>query len=282
MSDGFIVKPLKCNLCGHQLPVMGQFVTFQCATCFSYWVLTQNGLAPITVYRAMDNTEIEEEPMYLPFWVIAVNSTSYRKQMETITSELQKISQTILNTNLQLEEDQLERLAVNNPDLDKGLVKTAIVCEASATKKVPTSSEMNYMLNRIRGTAMYIIYVPAFQSQNTFAYLKVGRLFTKRQPPYKIEKSAGLGHSILCALQAEEAVALMDFIFYATLPDSIQQNGDFLKTIHLEPDSSPRLIEFPFIRRGAGLFSLIGGFTISSRLVDGLPSPKQPTASSKA
>ncbi len=271
MDDGFIVKPLKCNHCGHQLPVMGQFVTFQCTTCFNYWVLTPEGLAPITVYRAIHDADIEQEPLYLPFWAIAVDSDSYRKQMEVITGELQKVSQAIINTNIQLEDDQIERLASCNPDLDIGLIKTSIVCEASTTKKIPSSSEINYLLSRIRGTATYLIYVPAFQSRNTFTYLKVGRLLTKRQPSFKIEKSRGLGHRILCALQADEAVALMDFIFIATLPDSIQQNGDFLKDIHIEPDGSPRLIEFPFEHRGTHLLCLLGNFTISRRLVDGLP-----------
>jgi len=81
--------------------------------------------------------------------------------------------QAIINTNIQLEDDQLEQLAGCNPDLDIGLIRTSIVCEASTTKKIPSSSEINYMLNRMRGTAPYFIYIPAFQSQNTFAYLKV-------------------------------------------------------------------------------------------------------------
>jgi hypothetical protein len=234
--------------------------------------LTSEGLAPITVYRAMhDGGDYGDEPLHLPFWVIAVDGASYQEQIDRITGRLQQASRIILDTDIRLDEEQIKRLAMSNPDLDIGLAKTAIVCEASTTKRLPTSSEIAYMRRRITESSTSFIYVPAFRSPNTFAYLKVGNLMTRRQPAYTMTKSAGLGRPVLCALRADEAVELMDYIFIATLPDSIQQNGDVLTSIHLEPDGSPRLVELPFERRGAHLRSCLGGFTISSRLVDGIP-----------
>jgi len=112
------------------------------------------------------------------------------------------------------------------------------------------------------------IYIPAFRSPNTYAYLKVGRLLTRLQPSFGIVRSEGDGRPVLCALRVNEAVALVDFIFFAALPDSVQRRGETLEKVRLHPTRPPRLIEFPFTARGASLVSVIGGFWISGRLVE--------------
>ena len=59
MKDAFTVRPLRCDHCGSELPVMGQFVTFQCQNCFKYWILSPDGLKPIQVYRALPKGDPE-------------------------------------------------------------------------------------------------------------------------------------------------------------------------------------------------------------------------------
>jgi hypothetical protein len=277
MTDGFIVKPLQCSHCGNELPVMGQFVTFQCETCFHYFVLSPDGLKPITVYRAAPRLEHETDPAYLPFWVIEVSADEFRSMTNRVIDELRSISREILQTDFKMEESGLENLLIDNSELDTGLLKAQIVTEAAKAGRTPSSGEINYLLNRISGSKSFNIYVPAFLSLNTYAYLKVGRLFTSRQPSYTIERSAGLGRPVLCALQADEAVSLMDFIFFATLPESILGNADFIQRIHLEPAGQPRLVEFPFEVRGASLVSLIDELWISRKLVEQL-SERETTA----
>ena len=270
MSDGFIVKPLKCGHCGHELPVMGQFVTFRCGTCLKYWVLSADGLKPVTVYRALLPEEAGVDTVYLPFWIIEMDKAAFRRRTEEVMSGLKETAQTILQTTVQAEDDAFEIDRLEQPDLDIGLIKARFVSEAGRTNRLLTSSESSYLSRRIEGDGPYYIFVPSFLSYNTYAYLKVGKLLTRTQPAFRTEKSAGLGKPVLCALQADEAIALIDFIFFATLPDSIQSNGDFLKAIRLDPVGAPYLVEFPFEHRGASLASLIGDFTISSRLVEGL------------
>jgi hypothetical protein len=142
----------------------------------------------------------------------------------------------------------------------------------SGAGTAPPTSEIKYLFERLESLGVLRVYIPAFRSLNTYAYLKVGRLLTRIQPSFALERSEGTGHAILCALRAEEAVALMDFIFFATLPGSIQSNGAFLEKIHLRPARPPRLVEFPFRERGASLVSIIGGFWISGKLVEGIES----------
>jgi len=141
-----------------------------------------------------------------------------------------------------------------------------------AANTFPATSEISYLSERLAGLGVLRVYIPAFRSLNTYAYLKVGRLLTRIQPSFALERSEGSGRTILCALLAEQAVALMDFIFFATLPGSIQSNGDLLEQVHLKPMRPPCLIEFPFVERGASLVSIIGGFWISGRLVEGVES----------
>jgi hypothetical protein len=252
MTDTLCIRPLRCDHCGCELPVMGQLVTFQCPGCFRYWVLAGDGLEPIAVFRAAppeggpaaDAGPDAAAPVYLPFWIAEIDPSAVKRQIETAVEELQGATQAMLGTGF----------------------------EGDCAPRMPASSEIAYLSGRLGSMGSLRIFVPAFKSLNTYAYLKVGRLFTRIQPAYTLERSDGAGRPVLCALRAEEAVPLVDFIFFATLPESIQTNGDLLERIRLAPERPPRLVEFPFRTRGASLVSIIGGFWISGRLVEGVGS----------
>jgi len=248
MTETLCIKPLRCGHCGHELPVMGQLVTFQCPDCCRYWVLSRDSIEPVTVFRAAaagpDSGETAGECIYLPFWVVEIDGAGLKTRIEEAVRELQSTTQAVMLTGY----------------------------EGESVKNVPATSEITHLASRIESLEAFKVYVPAFKSLNTYAYLKVGRLLTRIQPSFALERSDGAGHPVLCALRAEEAVALIDFIFFATLPESIQSNGDFLQRIFLSPARPPRLVEFPFKERGASLVSIIGGFWISGRLVQGVES----------
>lgn len=274
MKDAFTVLPLTCAHCGRALPVMGHYVTFQCPTCFSYWVLTPDGLRPITVYRALTPAGAGDDQMVLPFWIAGIDCGDLRAQMERSLDDLRSATRTIATAEIEMEEDDFEGLFMADHESEAFTKRARFLGEASRAKNVPSAAEINHLLSRIEGGGTFLVYVPAFLSLNTYAYLKVGRLFTRRQPTYRIEKSSGLGQPVLCALQADEALALIDYIFFATLPAAVQENGDLLQDIHLKTSGELRLVEFPFQRRGPALVSCIGGFQISARLVEGVHEPK--------
>ena len=229
---------------------MGQLVTFQCPECCSYWVLEGETLAPITVYRARaEESDDASKPaadrrIYLPFWVAEVDAAELAAKIAGAVDDLRSAAQAVIRAGY----------------------------EGESARKLPASSEIEHLEGRLRSLGTLRIYVPAFKSLNTYAYLKVGRLLTRIQPSFEVDRSDGAGHAILCALKAGEAAAIMDFIFIATLPESIQASGDFLEKIRLVPARPPRLVEFPFRERGASLVSVIGGFWISGRLVEGVES----------
>jgi hypothetical protein len=269
MKDAFVVRPLKCDHCGAELPVMGQLVTFQCQRCFRHWVLSLEGLKPITLYRAIPTKEHEGEPIYLPFWMIEADSSRLRDQVVTIVEEIRETTRTIAGTKLETDkESEFDTLLRENFDMDPSVKLAHFRAQATQVVEAPTSVEVNYIIRRLEAAGPFHVYVPGFQSQNTYAYLKIGRLLTKRQPHFKVEKSSGVGRSVLCALQADEAVALMDFVFFATLPESIQESGDFLQRIRLSPAKQPFLVELPFLRRAHSFECLIADFHISGRLVE--------------
>jgi hypothetical protein len=248
MTETLCIKPLRCGHCGRELPVMGQLVTFQCPECSRYWVLANESIEPISVFRASPAGESAHDPegpcVYLPFWVVDVEGAGLKNQIVEAFGEIRGVARTVIRTGF-------------------GGVEV---------KRSPASAEIEHLASRIESLGTFKVYVPAFKSLNTYAYLKVGRLLTRTQPSFSLERSDGAGHPILCALRAEEAVALIDFIFFATLPESIREDGDFLEKIFLSPARPPRLVEFPFRERGASLVSVIGGFWISGRLVEGVES----------
>lgn len=227
---------------------MGQLVTFQCPECRRYWVLSSDALEPVTVYRAAgrdgDARDESAALTYLPFWVVDVDGAELKGRIEEALGALQGAAQAVIGEG----------------------------CEGDLSPRIPASSEISHLAAKIGGLGALKVYVPAFKSLNTYAYLKVGRLLTRIQPSFELERSDGAGRPVLCALRAEEAVALIDFIFFATLPESIQSNSGFLERIVLSPARPPRLVEFPFKERGASLVSIIGGFWISGRLVQGVES----------
>jgi hypothetical protein len=280
MNDAFIVKPLKCNHCGAELPVMGQLVTFQCLSCFRLWVLSPEGLKPVTLYRAIPTKEHEEEPFYLPFWMIEADSNKLRDQIVKVVEEIRETARTIAGQELEMEkESELDTLIRENFDEDPSVKLAHFRMHASRVVEAPTSAEVNYLIRRLETAGPFYVYVPAFQSPNTYAYLKIGRLLTKRQPRFKAEKSGGAGRSVLCALQAEEALALMDFVFFATLPEAIRESGDFLQRIRLKPAKQPILIELPFLRCVHSFECLVADFHISGKLVELEPSDSPAPAS---
>ena len=226
---------------------MGQLVTFQCPGCHRYWVLSREELEPITVFRAVPEGAQAADArglVYLPFWVVEIDGAGLRARIEDAVKELQSASQAVIRTGF----------------------------EGTSPRRLPAASEVNPLAARLEKLGTLNVYVPAFKSLNTYAYLKVGRLLTRIQPSFALDRSDGAGRPVLCALRSQEAVPLADFIFFSTLSGSIQDNGDFLEKIHLAPARPPRLVEFPFKPRGASLVSVIGGFWISGRLVEGIES----------
>lgn len=272
MPEGFVVRPLKCGHCGKELPVTGQFVTFKCSTCFKHWMLTPRGLEPANVFKIHLPEDAGDTAALLPFWVIEADLTKLRSCLETSFDRLCASARTILKTKIETEgkEPLLEIFSDGESGPDRGLMKAQFLSETSRKRSFPTSAEFNHLIGRLVEKGRFMIYVPAFLSYNTYAYLKIGRLLTKLQPSFRIEKPSDRDDGVLCAMQMDEAVSLMNFIFLATLPDSMQNYGDLLQDVHLTPAAPPRLVEFPFRRQGAYLLSLIGGFQISNRLVEGL------------
>lgn len=70
----------------------------------------------------------------------------------------------------------------------------------------------------------------------------------------------------MCGLGPQDALRLVDYVFFATLPDSIMTCSGFMGGVSLEA-ASPALIEFPFLERSGSLESLVGGFHIQSQMV---------------
>ncbi len=269
MSEAFIVRPLKCGHCGAELPIMGQLVTFQCETCFKHWVLSPDGLKPIVLYRAEPSRECGEEPVYLPFWMLEVDTSGLREQVTTVVEDIRITTRTIAGAQLEPEEEsEIESLMRENFGASQQVKITQLMESATKAVSAPSSAEVNNLIRRLEEAGTYYVYVPAFHSPNTYAYLKIGKLLTKRQPSFRARRSEDVKRSVLCALQADEAVALVDFVFFATLPESIQESGDFLKRIRLKPAKPPLLIEFPFVRHHHSYESLITEFHVSRKLID--------------
>lgn len=255
---------------------MGQLVTFQCPSCFRYWVCADGSLEPITVHRAVppsDAPKAGDETVWLPFWIAEVSGSDLRRKIEDAVAALQGASRAVLEAEAASAPVELDPAALADPESEGSLARSRFLAEAANVKRPPAQSEIRHIASRLESLGTLRIFIPAFKSLNTYAYLKVGRLLTRAQPPFAVERSDGGGTPVLCALPAREAAALMDFIFFATLGESIQSNGDFLERIHLEPAGELRLVEFPFAPRGASLVSVIGGFWISGRLVEGVSVP---------
>ncbi|MBN1164142.1 MAG: hypothetical protein JXB45_06165 [Candidatus Krumholzibacteriota bacterium] len=273
MSGDITVRPLKCINCGAELPVRGQFVTFQCGTCFSYQIITEEGLAPVSVFRAQAADCEAEETIWLPFWVVEIDRAKLRSLMRGSLTRLTDATRIIASTGLEKEKPEPELPFVETVGIDFQVKRTRLIDETIESKLLPSGGEIDHLMERIESYGAFRIYVPAFHSRNALANLKVGHLLTRRQPPYRIARLNQPGHQVRCVLHAADAVSLIDYIFISTLPDAIQQCGDLIQNVVLEPAAPPRLIEFPFLRKGVSLASLLGDFHISSRLIETMTEP---------
>ncbi len=267
MNDYYKVEHLRCGHCGNSLPVMGQYVTFQCGTCNRYWIITPRGLEPMTVMRAELPEGYEGDPALLPFWVIEVDRKQLRDYIESTFAESQELTRTLVTTKFENDFSVLDRVIGDFSGEDPAIKNSQMLGAISHARNAPFSSELNHLLDRIDKMNGFNIFVPAFCAANTFSYIKVGRLLTREQPSFRIARSSQPGRPVMCSVQAAEAAVLMDYIFIATLPDSIQEKGEFLNDIHLEAASEPKLIEFPFEKKGSSLKSLFGGFEISAQTI---------------
>jgi hypothetical protein len=94
---------------------------------------------------------------------------------------------------------------------------------------------------------------------------------SRRQPVFRAERFDDPDKPVMCALGPEDAKRLVDYVFFSTLPESIQTCSSFMEGIHLET-AKPVLVEFPFLECPGSLEALIGGFHIQSQMVAKDPS----------
>ena len=190
-----------------------------------------------------------------------------KKNIQSALGSIQEKSYKIVTSKVEEKLSFVEEL-INDFSGDDPVIKTGRMIGAINEKvSIPNSSELIYMLRKIDKLERFNIFVPAFRAVNTYAYIKIGRLMTKRQPSFTLTRSERPGRPVMCSLRPSEAEIMMDYIFIATLPDSMQENWDFLSDIRLRADSPPRLVEFPFELHGHSYKSLIGGFHIAKQLV---------------
>ncbi len=271
MKNGLLtVQRLQCGHCGGELPVMGRYVTFQCRTCFRRCVITDDGLAPLNVYRASPPEEREGTIVYLPFWVLRADVDALRKNISSVMTGLAEISQKIATTRIEADPskpDWIIELGMNLMGADPADVRApAMIDSPNLSKRLPSRARLEHILGRMESDGRWHVYIPAFWTTNTRTYLKIGQLMTRRQPAFNAERFDDPGKPVMCVLGPEDAVRLVDYIFFATLPESIQTCSSFMKRIHLEA-SNPVLIEFPFLESSGSLESLVGGFHIQSQMV---------------
>lgn len=271
MTDGLLtVQRLQCSQCGGELPVMGRYVTFQCGTCFRRFVLTDDGLTPLKVYRASPPEEREGKIVYLPFWVVTADVDALRKNVTRIMTGLTEVSQKIATTKIEqdnTEPDWVTELGMNMMGVSSSDARQPAVIDASnLSNRLPSRAELEHILGRMESAGRWHIYIPAFWTTNTRAYLKIGQLMTRKQPVFHAERFDDPKKQVMCALGPQDAVRLVDYIFFATLPGSIQTCSSFMKELHLNA-GNPVLIEFPFLESPGSLESLVGGFHIQPQMV---------------
>ncbi len=271
MTDGLLtVQRLQCSQCGGELPVMGRYVTFQCGTCFRRFVLTDEGLTPLKVHRASPPEEREGKIVYLPFWVVTADVDALRKNVTSIMTGLTEVSQKIATTKIEqdnTESDWVTELGMNMMGVSSADARQpAVINSSNMSNRLPSRAELEHILGRMESAGRWHIYIPAFWTTNTRAYLKIGQLMTRKQPVFHAERFDDPKKQVMCALGPQDAVRLVDYIFFATLPGSIQTCSSFMKELHLNA-GNPVLIEFPFLESPGSLESLVGGFHIQPQMV---------------
>lgn len=206
---------------------MGEIITFRCAVCGSCWIAGGEGLRRLSVYRASISGETESEPLYLPFWAVPVDTGELARSLE----------------------EGMKRLA-GGPGVSS-----------------PAASEIRHLAEEIGPGRDLDIYVPCFPSPDPMACLKAGRLMTRARPSFHAERTDFPGPSPACTLLPEEALKVIDYIFYSTLPGHIRRCASLIEGIHLAAASAPVLVEFPFVGGRGSLHSLIGDFHVPGRLL---------------
>jgi hypothetical protein len=271
MKDGLLtVQRLQCGQCGGELPVMGRYVSFQCDTCYRRWVLTDDGLAPLNVYRATPPEDREGKIIYLPFWVLTADVEALRQNVTSVMTSLAEVSQKIATTKIEKDSTQpdwITELGINMMGTSSADAnQPAIIDSSNLSKRLPSRAEIEHILGRMESAGRWHIYIPAYWTTNTRAYLKVGKLMTRAQSAFHAERYDSPDKPVMCALGPQDAVRLVDFVFFATLPTSIQTCSSFMEGIHLEV-GKPVLIEFPFLESSSSLESLVGGYHIQPQMI---------------
>lgn len=282
MKNDAKILPLRCKNCGAELPVMGQYVTFQCPSCRRHWLLGEDGLQPLEISRAaapgdyahrhnLPEDASVEGAIYIPFWIIPVDTRPFVEGIRRLMDEIAKSTEELIKRSADVKRDEKEDLFSINFDYrrreERVFSTSTILADSAAESDLPQTSEVNFLLKKFSDTTRLNIFVPAFLSVNPYAYIKVGRLMTVHQPEFRLVHSNDSMSPILCALTKSVAMDLTDFIFIATLPERIQRAGKLVEAIHLETSGEAVLIEFPFTLEGHYLTSLHGGFSVSRKLV---------------
>ncbi|MFO7916410.1 MAG: hypothetical protein R6U43_12060 [Candidatus Krumholzibacteriales bacterium] len=255
------IKRLVCPHCGRGLKGSEPYITRFCSTCLRHWIITENGLRSLSIRRAVADTEAD---LMLPFWVTIIDNRKLADDMDEAAGELRKQSGLMAGAGLNgADEDESTDQFIKK----SGMEKMEMLSVGRGSRKMAGRRGIDNFISEIRGRSNFRVYVPAFISSNPFAYLKAGRLLTSGQPAFGTEPSASLRNPVLCSVDSAEAVALTDFVFLASLPKSILRCGRMLKDIKVQAAAPPALVNFPFRAGNGSLISIIGGFSISSRLV---------------
>ncbi len=268
-EDLLTVQRLQCSHCGGELPVMGRYVSFQCSTCYRRCILTDDGLAPLNVYRTSPPEEREGTIIYLPFWVLTADVEALKRNVTSVMNSLSEVSQKIATTKIERdssEPDWVTELGMNMMGVNSADARQpAIIDSSNLSNRLPSRAELEHVIGRMESAGRWHIYIPAYWTTNTRAYLKIGKLMTRSQPAFHAERFDDPEKPVMCALGPQDAVRLVDYIFFATLPGSIQTCSSFMEGIHLEA-GNPVLIEFPFLESSGSLESLVGGFHIQPQM----------------
>jgi hypothetical protein len=256
------VKRLECPHCGRELSGSGRYITRFCMTCLNHWIITGKGVRKLSIRQAATQGVPE---LHLPFWVFGIDNVKLADDIAGAAGRLREQTGSMAAVRPGDEREQPDYL--DTFIRRTGMENLEMLAGVSAHRKTIGSREVDHLIETIREWSDYHIYVPAFISSNPFAYLKAGRLLTSRQPPFELEGAAALRSRVLCSVESREARPLVDFVFLASLPKSILRSGKMLEEISPEPSAPPELVNFPFRRESSSLISMIGGFAISSRLV---------------
>jgi len=261
------IKRLACPQCGRELSGSDHYITRLCQTCLRHWMITEDGLSEVDVYRAVEEGEAD---LMLPFWIVHIDSKKLAEDLRAAAEEFMQLKGVLSGVRLKGKEEKLPVSSFSGPWA--GMEKMEMTGGVRSDRRMAGRREIEHFIDTMADSRAYRVYIPAFISTNPFSYLKAGRLLTSRQPSFRVERSAGLRNPVLCSVDSSEALALADFVFLSSLPKSILRCGRMLEDISLHPSSPAALVNFPFIRGRGSLISLIGGFSISS----GLLQPAEP------